>query len=69
MNTTILQWNKGKLSFDLPVLYFFFYTVGPMTSVVFFLWFVFAWWIKHKENIAQEKRKLGVEISPSEKCV
>jgi hypothetical protein len=69
MNTTIVTWVDGKRNFDLPALWFFLYTVGPMTVVVFFLWWVFSRWMKREAKIARDKRQKDTDMILTEKSV
>jgi hypothetical protein len=69
MNTTIVTWDDGKLNLDLPALWFFLYAVGPMTLVVFFLWWVFSRRNKREANIAHDKRQKDTDMILTEKSV
>lgn len=75
MNTNIVQWKQNdqtgqtQYSFEGPAMYFFLYTVGPLTFITFCLWYVFYWWIKREEKKAkaQQEARIKAEMSTVEK--
>jgi hypothetical protein len=75
MNTNILQWKyddqtgQTQRVFETPALWFFLYTVGPMTFSTFCLWYAFAWWVKRGEKQAKRHRQTNAEVYRIEKRI
>lgn len=71
MNTTIVQWKKddqtgeSHYSFERSAMWFFMYTVGPLTLATFCLWGLFFWYIKRQERKARGKHQAQLEAEKS----